>query len=59
VTYIIGFCVVGIGADAVSSKYLLDFFMVLRKVLGPKRKWQEDGRDCILRSVMVCAAHQI
>jgi len=32
---------------------------VLRRIFGPKRKWQEVGEDCIMRSFMTCTLQQI
>jgi hypothetical protein len=33
---------------------------VLRRIFGPEmEKWQEDGEDCIMRSFVTCALHQI
>jgi hypothetical protein len=32
---------------------------VLRRIFGPKRKWQEAGEDCIMRSFVTCALHQM
>jgi hypothetical protein len=32
---------------------------VLRRIFGPKRKWQEAGEDCITRSIITCTLHQI
>jgi hypothetical protein len=31
----------------------------LRRVFGPKRKWQEAGEDCKMRSFITCMLHQI
>jgi hypothetical protein len=31
---------------------------VLRRIFGPKRKWQEAG-DCIMRSFITCTLHQV
>jgi hypothetical protein len=32
---------------------------VLRKIFRPKRKWQEAGGDCIMKSFITCIPHQI
>jgi hypothetical protein len=33
--------------------------MVLRRIFGPKRKWQEAGEDYIMRSFVTWTLHQI
>jgi hypothetical protein len=33
--------------------------MVLKKVLGTRRKRQENGEDCTMRSFMICKPHKI
>jgi hypothetical protein len=33
---------------------LLYTVSMLRRIFGPKRKWQEAGEDCIMRSLMTC-----
>jgi hypothetical protein len=30
---------------------------VLARLFGPKRKWWEDGEDCIMRSFITCMRH--
>jgi hypothetical protein len=32
---------------------------VLRRVSGPKKRWQEAGEDCIMRSFTTCTLYQI
>jgi hypothetical protein len=32
---------------------------VQRRIFGAKRKWQEAGEDCIMRSFITCTLHQI
>jgi hypothetical protein len=32
---------------------------MLRRVFGPKRKWQEAIEDCIMRSFITCMLHQV
>jgi hypothetical protein len=31
----------------------------LRRIFGPKRKWQEAGKDYIMRSSITCTLHMI
>jgi hypothetical protein len=46
---------------ALRKDYQLRVFenRVLRRIFGPKRKWQEVGEDCIMRSFMTCTLQQI
>jgi hypothetical protein len=32
---------------------------MLRRIFGPKKKWQEAGEDCIMWSFITCVLHQI
>jgi hypothetical protein len=32
---------------------------VLRRIFGYKRKWQEAGEHCVMRSFISCTLHQI
>jgi hypothetical protein len=31
----------------------------MRRMFGPKRKWQEAGEDCLMRRSVICMLHQI
>jgi hypothetical protein len=33
--------------------------MVLRRILGTRRKWLEAGEDCIIRILIICTLRQI
>jgi len=37
------------------------YFRLQRKIVGLKRgrKWQKDEEDCIMRSFIICALHQV
>jgi hypothetical protein len=32
---------------------------VLRRIFGPKRKWREAGKDCIMKGFKTCTLQQI